>query len=149
MRIYFGQAWLGRARQGKARQQRNPRRYGGAISRGGSLRVGPCPGVAPHCEPTTRAWRGIQAQFSGIGCALRGAALRGAARRGEPEWGRDGLHATQSGIWDNFTRRDKSVRARAWHCNNVTGDGNPGHFPKHQEATASRGATVDGMTGSV
>lgn len=28
----------------------------------------------------------------------------------------------------------------------VTGDGNPGHFPKHQEAPVSRGATVDGMT---
>jgi len=69
-------------------------------------------GKAWRCN--TRAWRGIQAQFSKAspGWARLGVAERGAARPGS----------------------------------NATGGGNPGHFPKHQEAPAQRGATVEGMT---
>ena len=90
----------------------------------------------PHVTPRNRG------NFTRPCVARRGGSGPGAATRyPERNLGQFSRHGR--------ARHGAAMRGLAGQCNNVTGDGNPGHFPKHQEAPASRGATVDGMTGSV
>lgn len=85
----------------------------------------------------------IAGQFRGEACRWRGTVWHVSAAQ-QRELGAASKR--------NFTRPAGVIRGKARQATArlyVTGDGNPGHFPKHQEAPASRGATVNGMTGNV
>lgn len=144
---WHGQAWLhvtprnggnfsglAIASQGWARQC--------SAGRGNNATRGDIAGQFPRFG---RYWCGMSRQSTSTpGWVRRGKARRGRATR-YPERNLGQFIKDRPGWeWPGW-----SMRALAGQCNNVTGDGNPGHFPKHQEAPASRGATVDGMTGSV
>lgn len=95
-------------------------------------------GIATQGNIATRG--DIAGQFSWV---LRGVAGPGGAWQGNNA----SLARYPSAIFRGPSGRCKPGRGRVRLY--VTVDGNHGHFPKHQESPASRGATVDGMTGSV
>lgn len=111
-----------------------------------------CLGWARQCSAGrgNNATRGDTAgQFSKAkrGAAWHGAVGLGVAERGEatryPERNLGQFHAVRLRV------ASRGMAERGAEGLYVTGDGNPGHFPKHQEAPALRGATVQGMTGNV
>jgi len=131
---------LDEACPGKARQQRNPERYLDQFLK--PRRDVPSPGRAG--QGWARQHRNPR-RYSGT--IFRGAPPRGFAGQVQVRHGYT-LPRAESGT---ISKACRGAARHALAClgNNVTVDGNHGHFPKHQEAPASRGATVDGMTGSV
>jgi hypothetical protein len=144
--VTFHADWRGMAVQASA--LRGKTRFGAAVRNpnetGNNFQGGAGQAQAWHGAAWLYATRGDTAgQFARarrskacLGMAKNGGAIRNLERHlGQFSEVRQGSPGPGT-VWRGEARRG----------NNVTGDGNPGHFPKHQEAPANRGAMVEGMT---